>query len=146
MPYAKLIQDRLDTLNSDSRKKTAAKPVVKTEPAKAVPVKKEVAVAAPKTTAPVKKPKQTQKAPAITSGWAVQVGIFSKKANADAFAATLRGDGYRPKVSDAKNSSGKTNKRVWLGPFATKPEAQTISKKFEKQTGNDGYVAPYPFK
>ena len=131
---------RLDTLNSDSRKKPETKPV-----AKAVPAKK-VAAAAPKTSAPVKKTTVVKKAPAVTSGWAVQVGIFSKKANADAFAATLRGDGYQPKVSSAKNSSGKTNKRVWLGPFATKSEAKTISKKFEKQTGNDGYVAPYPFK
>ncbi len=122
---------RLDTLNSDSRKKPETKPVAK---------------AAPKTSAPAKKTTAAKKVPAVTAGWAVQVGIFSKKANADAFAATLRGDGYQPKISDAKKSSGKTNKRVWLGPFATKSEAKTISKKFEKQTGNDGYVAPYPFK
>lgn len=127
---------KLDTLNSNPRKKPETEKTSKTAavtpaPAKAAPVKK--AVVAPKSVA-------------VKSGWAVQVGIFSKKANADSFAATLRSDGYQPKISDAKSGTGNTNKRVWLGPFATKSAAKTISEKFEKQTGNDGYVASYPFK
>ena len=128
---------RLDTLNGSARKTPAAEPAA--TPAKVA------AVAAKKT--PTSKAKQPAKqAPVVKAGWAVQVGIFSKSTNAESFAATLRSDGYQPKISNAKNSSGKTNKRVWLGPFASKTEAKSISKKFEKQTGNDGYVAPYPFK
>lgn len=140
---AKIEPLRLDTLNSNSRKKSAAEPTTKTAPAS--PVSKNAA-AAPAQKKPLEKTQVVKKPAAVKSGWAVQVGMFSKKANAEAFAATLRGDGYLPKIGDAKSSSGKTNKRVWLGPFATKSQAKTISNKFEKQTGNDGYVAPYPFK
>ncbi len=125
---------KLNTLNSSN--KPATKAVSTPKPATKVAKKK-----------PAKKPAPVAAKPAaLKSGWAVQVGIFSQKKNAEAFAKTLRGDGYRPKISDAKTSSGKVNKRVWLGPFASKTEAKSKSKKFEQQTGNDGYVAPYPFK
>jgi len=136
---AKIEPLRLDTLNSSSsqpKKVTPPKVTAKKSPAKKTPVKK----------TPAKKAPAVAKTVAPKSGWAVQVGIFSQSKNAEAFAGTLKGDGYRPKVSNAKTSSGKVNKRVWLGPFSSKKEAKAISDKFERQTGNDGYVAPYPFK
>jgi DedD protein len=81
----------------------------------------------------------------IKSGWAVQAGIFSKTENARAIAEILKNNGYAPNISDAKASFGKV-KRVWIGPFASKTEAQAVSKRLEQQTGEGGYVATYPFK
>jgi DedD protein len=81
----------------------------------------------------------------IKSGWAVQAGIFSKTENARAIAEILKNNGYAPNISDAKASFGKV-KRVWIGPFASKTEAQAVSKRLEQQTGDGGYVATYPFK
>ncbi len=81
----------------------------------------------------------------LKSGWVVQAGIFSKPENAVAIAGILKNNGYAPNVSNAKASFGNA-KRVWIGPFASKGEAQAISRQLEQQTGNGGYVAAYPFK
>ena len=81
----------------------------------------------------------------LKAGWVVQAGIFSKAENAVAIAGILKNNGYAPNVSNAKASFGNA-KRVWIGPFASKSEAQAISRRLEQQTGNGGYVAAYPFK
>jgi len=134
-------------------KKAVEKPVAKA-PVKKAPPKK--ASSPPKQVAkqPAKKqaaPKKVASAPKktsskrISSGWAVQAGVFSKPANADSIAKILRSKGHRPQITNTKTSSGRA-KRVWLGPYATKSEARAVSKRLEQQTGNGGYVAPYPFK
>lgn len=102
-----------------------------------VVVKKAVEQKAPVKKAPEKK--------LIASGWVVQAGIFSKAENAESIAKVLRSNGHKPNVSDAQTSFGKA-KRVWIGPFKNKADAQALSKKIEQQTGNGGYVAAYPFK
>jgi len=129
---------RLD--KSDS--KAAAKPEMVNE---AVAKAKPQAVA--KKATPAKKSSSSVKpvAKKVSSGWAVQAGIFSKSVNARAIADILKSNGYAPNISDAKASFGPA-KRVWIGPFASKSEAQTVSKRLEQQTGNGGYVAVYPFK
>jgi DedD protein len=81
----------------------------------------------------------------LKAGWVVQAGIFSKPENAVAIAGILKNNGYAPNVSNAKASFGNA-KRVWIGPFVSKSEAQAISRRLEQQTGNGGYVAAYPFK
>ena len=133
--------------------KTAKTPVAKTPPKKVAPkpaskkvtkkpAKKQVA---PKKVASAPKKTSSQKPGSIRSGWAVQAGVFSKPANADSIAKILRSKGHRPQVTNTKTSTGRA-KRVWLGPYATKAEARAVSKRLEQQTGNGGYVAPYPFK
>lgn len=112
---------------------TAAEPVVKAIP-KAKPE------TGPKT-APKAKPKPV--ATELKSGWVVQVGVYSKSENATAVAASLKGIGYAPKVSDIKNKPGM--KRVWIGPYASKNEAQNTSKKLAGKRGDGGYVKEYPF-
>jgi DedD protein len=132
---------RLDKLTATAPAPKASKQPVPKAEAKAVSRK------APEKSKPVR-PKTTT-APAqvakIKSGWAVQAGIFSKPENAQAIAQILKNNGYTPNISDARASFGKA-KRVWIGPFAQKSEAQAISKRLEQKTGNGGYVAVYPFK
>jgi cell division septation protein DedD len=108
-------------------------------------IKKPVAKTAPVKVAKTKKVSSTQSKDKIKSGWAVQAGIFSKIENANTIAGMLKSNGYAPNISDAKASFGKA-KRVWIGPFATKSEAQAVSKRLEQKTGNGGYVAVFPFK
>jgi len=135
---------RLDTLTSQSdpvakpAKKPVAVPKEKVQPKKVAATKSEPAKPKPAT----KKPLQ---ATAVKSGWAVQAGIFSKPENAEAIAGILKKNGYVPNISDARASFGKA-KRVWIGPFARKSEAQSVSKRLDQQTGIGGYVAAYPFK
>lgn len=135
---------RLDTLTPQSEpiakvaKKSTPEPKAKAEPKKLVSTK-----STPEKPKTIKK--KQPKAKKIESGWVVQAGIFSKPENASAIAGILKSNGYAPNISDAKASFGKA-KRVWIGPFAKKSEAQSVSKRLEQQTGNGGYVAAYPFK
>ena len=92
---------------------------------------------------PSKQPAQASKS-AVTRGWVVQAGVFGKAKNATDLAAVLKSNGYSPRVSDVTGRPG-IKKRVWIGPFANKSEAQAVSKKLQQQIGNAGYIAPYPF-
>ena len=95
--------------------------------------------AAPATTATVKKttPAVTSSkktaAPA-TSSWMVQVGSYSKKANADNAAGKLRAKGYTVHTTPIKTSKG-TVTRVWLGPFKDRKTADKIQASVKRTTG-----------
>lgn len=125
--------------------------IIAPKPATPKPVapKKVVKTAPPKTNAapaPVRKtPIKKEPTPSAKSGWVVQAGIFSKSENAKLIAKTLRSNGHKPNLSEAKTSFGKAT-RVWIGPFTNKAEAKKVSDTIEQQTGNGGYVAEYPFK
>ncbi len=132
---------RLDKLGSESSPQPkTVKPVVDTPApkAKSSPVVKKPAPVKTSSTAP--KPA----APKVTSGWAVQANIFSSSENAKKFSVTLKNNGYKPNISDAKVASGKAW-RVWVGPFASESEARATSKRLEQQMGIEGYVRAYPF-
>ena len=68
---------------------------------------------------------------------------IAKSANATGVAADLKRIGYAPKVSDVNNKPGQ--KRVWIGPYASKQEAQKVSKQLAGKRGDGGYVKEYPF-
>ncbi|MCP4009534.1 MAG: hypothetical protein GY726_08465 [Proteobacteria bacterium] len=133
---------RLDKLGSEPTPQ--AKTVTKVADTPAPKSKPEPVV---KKSAPVKTSSTAVK-PAVqtvTSGWAVQTNIFSSSENAKNFSVTLKNNGYKPNISDAKVASGKAW-RVWVGPFASKSEARAISKRLEQQMGIEGYVRAYPFQ
>lgn len=136
---------RLDklTAKADPAPKVAKQAATAPTPATTSGSTTKKAVAAKASTAKANTVKES--ALELNSGWAVQAGIFSKPENAVAIAGILKNNGYAPNVSNAKASFGNA-KRVWIGPFASKGEAQAISKRLEQQTGNGGYVAAYPFK
>ncbi|MBL8243084.1 MAG: SPOR domain-containing protein [Rhodanobacteraceae bacterium] len=70
----------------------------------------------------------TQSTPARPnlSGWAVQVGVFTKKEGADELAARLRAGGYAAFVEPVKLGGGQTSHRVRVGPEAKRENAQRI--------------------
>jgi len=70
----------------------------------------------------------TQSTPARPnlSGWAVQVGVFTKKEGADELAARLRAGGYAAFVEPVKLGGGQTSHRVRVGPEARRENAQRI--------------------
>ncbi|MEE9446782.1 MAG: SPOR domain-containing protein [Arenicellales bacterium] len=122
---------------------TKAKPtesqVVK-KPVKASPKK----VVQPKPTKTVKKTPAPAVKSAIEPGWVVQAGVFSKAENANSVAKVLRNNGFTPHSGKTKTSLGQAT-RVWVGPYASKAEAQKASRKLEKSTGNGGFVKAFPF-
>lgn len=102
---------------------------------------KQPARVAPK---PVPEPqKPAVQAAASSSGmWAVQLGSFSNKANAEKLAADLRKQGYAAFLSQLKTSSGQLH-RVRIGPQKDRESADAMAAKLLK-VGHKGQVLPHP--
>ena len=110
-------------------KETPAPPAAKKQPDKAPPV---AATAEPKA-APAASP---------TGMWAVQLGSFSNKENAEKLAADLRKQGYAAFLSQLGTGSGQLH-RVRIGPQKDRESAEAMAGRLLK-VGHKGQVVPHP--
>jgi DedD protein len=95
----------------------------------------------PKVVAPEPKPKP----PPVTSTtgmWAVQLGSFSNKENAEKLAADLRKRGYAAFLSQLATGSGQLH-RVRIGPQKDRESAEAMAGRLLK-VGHKGQVVPHP--
>ena len=92
---------------------------------------------------PVEQP-QTQDQPATSSTgmWAVQLGSFSNKENAEKLAADLRRQGYTAFVSQHQTGSGVLH-RVRIGPQKDRAGAEQMAARLLK-VDIKGQVVPHP--
>jgi len=80
---------------------------------------------------------------ASTTGmWAVQLGSFSNKENAEKLAADLRKQGYAAFLSQLDTASGQLH-RVRIGPQKDREAAETMAARLAK-AGHPGQVVPHP--
>lgn len=94
---------------------------------------------------PASEPERTasQSAAASTTGmWAVQLGSFSNKENADRLASNLRKQGYAAFISEVATGSGQMH-RVRIGPQKDRPSAEQMAARLDK-VGHKGKVVPHP--
>jgi len=96
---------------------------------------KQEALPPPQTAAP--KP-----AASTTGMWAVQLGSFSNKENAEKLAAALRKQGYAAFLSQVQTSSGPLH-RVRIGPQKDRESAEAMAARLLK-VGREGQVVPHP--
>jgi len=75
------------------------------------------------------------------SGWAVQVGSFASRDNAERLARQLKGKGFAATVS--QSPKGKRLWRVRVGPEADRAAAVALGAKL-RSAGQSGAVVPYP--
>jgi len=112
-------------------------------PAPAVVVEKQ---REPEPKAVEKKPEPvTTPPPAVTSTtgmWAVQLGSFSSKENAEKLAADLRKQGYAAFLSQLETDGGQLH-RVRIGPQKDRESAEAMSRRLQK-VGHKGQVVPHP--
>jgi DedD protein len=88
-------------------------------------------------------PKDAPKPAASTTGmWAVQLGSFSSKDNAEKLAADLRKQGYAAFLSQLQTSSG-TLHRVRIGPQKDRASAEAMAARLLK-VNHKGQVVPHP--
>lgn len=81
--------------------------------------------------------------PQSTTGmWAVQLGSFSSKQNAERLAADLRDNGYAAFLSQL-NTGDTPLHRVRVGPQKDRKDAETVAGKLATQ-GHKGQVVPHP--
>ncbi len=132
------VQDRVETPRAQKPVPTETRaaekaPAVVEKQSQAAP---DVAVSAPK----------TEPASAATTSptgmWAVQLGSFSNKENAEKLAADLRKQGYAAFLSQLTTSSGQLH-RVRIGPQKDRESAEAMARRLSK-VGQEGQVVPHP--
>ena len=77
-----------------------------------------------------------------TGMWAVQLGSFGNKQNADRLAANLRKSGYAAFLSKL-DSAGKPLHRVRVGPQKSRADAEAVAAQLAG-AGHKGQVVPHP--
>jgi DedD protein len=83
--------------------------------------------------------------PAVSSStgmWAVQLGSFSNRENAERLAADLRKRGFFPFLSQVSTGSGDLH-RVRIGPQKDRASAEAVAAELQK-AGQKGQVVPHP--
>ena len=86
-------------------------------------------------------PQASAASPAPTGGWAVQLGSFSSRANADQLAEWCREQGYGVRVLPGQDS-GRTLYRVRVGPYASRDEARAAVAELAL-LGRSGFVSDW---
>lgn len=87
--------------------------------------------------------KKTPAATESTTGmWAVQLGSFSNKQNAERMAADLRKLGFAAFLSQLQTDSGQLH-RVRIGPQKDRDSAESVAAKLAS-AGHKGQVVPHP--
>jgi DedD protein len=124
-----------------------AKVVVVEEPEISVPipapVEKEKAPAqTEQQSAPEPAPATQGQAASTTGMWAVQLGSFSSKENAERLAAELRKQGYAAFLSQLNTGAGALH-RVRIGPQKDRESAEAMAARLLK-VGHKGQVVPHP--
>jgi DedD protein len=76
-----------------------------------------------------------------TTGWAVQVGSFANRENAERLARQLKGKGFAATVS--QSPQGRRLWRVRVGPETDRAAAVALGAKL-RAVGQPGAVVPYP--
>ena len=116
---------------------------VREEPKPAVVQQQPEQEKAPETQAekPAAKPAPTPAA-STTGMWAVQLGSFSNKDNAEKLAADLRKQGYAAFLSQLSTDKGQLH-RVRIGPQKDRASAEAMASRLAK-VGHNGQVVPHP--
>jgi DedD protein len=143
-----LDRDRTEPVPAGTSNETPAAVVEEPSEAVAQPVAAEPKVSEPvvQREEPVPVPAQPEPEPApaasTTGMWAVQLGSFSNKANAEKLAADLRKQGYAAFLSQLDTSSG-TLHRVRIGPQKDRDAAEAMAARLLK-VDIKGQVVPHP--
>lgn len=119
------------------------KPTARDEPAEP---REDVAAVAEVVADEAPTPPATSPTPAATSSttgmWAVQLGSFSNKDNAETLAADLRKQGYAAFLSQLQTDSGPLH-RVRIGPQKDREGAEAMAARLAK-VDHQGQVVPHP--
>ena len=92
---------------------------------------------------PVSEPVAEQPATSTTGMWAVQLGSYSNKDNAEKLAADLRKQGYAAFLSQVTTDTGQLLHRVRIGPQKDRESAEAMASRLLK-VGRKGQVVPHP--
>ena len=130
------------TPNAEKQERVVEEPVrAEPQPAVARQVEPEEAPAQSEPE-PEPEPAVTPAATSTTGMWAVQLGSFSNKDNAEKLAADLRKQGYAAFLSQLSTEKGLLH-RVRIGPQKDRASAEAMAGRLAK-VGHKGQVVPHP--
>jgi|CXWL01.1.fsa_nt_gi DedD protein len=89
-------------------------------------------------------PAQSQPVTSNLSGWAVQVGVFTKAEGAEELAGRLRAAGFAAFVEPVKLAGGQTSHRVRVGPEVKRENAARIQADLKSRFKLDALVVAHP--
>ena len=81
-----------------------------------------------------------KKSTAGTSGWILQVGVFSQSENAAKKVSELKKKGFNATSGKLKTSKGTTVTKVWIGPFKDRKSAEKMQDRLQHKTRQRGIV------
>jgi DedD protein len=123
--------------NGGQAKAVVAEPEAQTKVVEKTP---EPAIEKPEPEEPASQPPAT--APSTTGMWAVQLGSFGNKENAERLAADLRKQGFAAFLSQLTTGDGQLH-RVRIGPQKDRESAEAMAERLAK-AGHNGKVLPHP--
>lgn len=96
---------------------------------------------------PAAQPARTVPRPANSDGepsnegvWAIQLGSFGTRANAQELAVKLRAKGFRVETPTLQSTTGGESTKVWIAYFRTHAEAKTWAAAHESGIGKSTYI------
>jgi DedD protein len=130
--------------NQQASKESEPQPVPVAEKQRAAPdpVVEPVKVAEAPKAEPQTRQEESAASASTTGMWAVQLGSFSSKENAEKLAADLRKQGYAAFLSQLQTSSGPLH-RVRIGPQKDRESAEQMAARLAK-VNHKGQVVPHP--
>lgn len=155
-----LDRERSEPIPVPSGNQTAGKVPDNVEPTPPVPVEQEPADKDNDAQAVAEQPPESEPEPApepepkvevnptpppassATGMWAVQLGSFSNKENAEKLAADLRKQAYAAFLSQLQTENGQLH-RVRIGPQKDREAAELMAERLAK-VGHKGQVVPHP--
>ncbi len=141
-----LNRERDEPIPAANREENANTPgnvaVSKPEEEMPVPVKEPQPARVEAQPVPEPQPELTSTAASTTGMWAVQMGSFSSRENAEKLAADLRKQGFAAFLSQLKTDSGQLQ-RVRIGPQKDRESAELMASRLSK-IGREGQVVPHP--
>jgi cell division septation protein DedD len=81
--------------------------------------------------------------PQVLSGWVVQLGSFSNRANAQGLVTGLQAQGYPAFIEELAEDT-ESIFRVRVGPELKREDAETIRLSLVEKTGIKGIILTYP--
>jgi cell division septation protein DedD len=82
--------------------------------------------------------------PAGSKGWAVQLGVFGSRDNAERLAKQVKGSGFPVLLNETSGKDGKKLYWVRVGPEADPAAAAALSAKLKAAGHRDTRVVAYP--
>jgi len=94
----------------------------------------------PETNRPVERAAASDGEPGADGKWAIQLGSFGSRANAQDLASRLHNKGFRVETPTLQSTTGGSSTKVWIAYFETHAEAKAWAVAHKDDIGKSTYI------